>query len=63
VLLPLRSGGGRQRRPVPVLVKIAPGLADQAIGDLLEVCVDRGIARLIATNTTPSRPGIAPSDR
>ncbi|WP_395726288.1 quinone-dependent dihydroorotate dehydrogenase [Nakamurella sp.] len=54
---------GRQRRPVPVLVKIAPDLTDQAIGDLLEVCVDRGIAGLIATNTTLSRPGIAPAER
>ena len=54
---------GRQRRPVPVLVKIAPDLTDQAIGDLLEVCVDRGIAGLIATNTTLSRPGIVPAER
>ena len=54
---------GRQRRPVPVLVKIAPDLTDQAIGDLLEVCVDRGIAGLIATNTTLARPGIAPAER
>jgi dihydroorotate dehydrogenase len=60
------NGGGRQgqqhRRPVPVLVKIAPDLTDQAIGELLEVCVDRGIAGLIATNTTISRPGIAPAE-
>lgn len=55
--------GGRQQRPVPVLVKIAPDLTDQAIGDLLEVCVDRGIAGLIATNTTLSRPGIVPAER
>jgi len=54
---------GRQRRPVPVLVKIAPDLTDQAIGDLLEVCVDRGIAGLIATNTTLSRAGIEPAER
>jgi dihydroorotate dehydrogenase len=53
---------GQHQRPVPVLVKIAPDLTDQAIGDLLEVCVDRGIAGLIATNTTLTRPGIAPAE-
>jgi dihydroorotate dehydrogenase len=53
---------GDGHRPVPVLVKIAPDLTDQAIGDLLEVCVDRGIAGLIATNTTLTRPGIAPAE-
>ena len=47
-------------RAVPVLVKIAPDLSDQAIDELLGVCVDRGIAGVIATNTTLSRHGIAP---
>jgi len=56
------SQGSRRQRPVPVLVKIAPDLTDQAIGDLLEVCVDRGIAGLIATNTTLSRQGVAPDE-
>ncbi len=55
-------GGRLGRRPVPVLVKIAPDLSDQAIGDLLEVCVDRGIAGLIATNTTLGRPDIVPAE-
>ena len=58
-----QAGGQRRRGPVPVLVKIAPDLTDQAIGDLLEVCVDRGIAGLIATNTTLARPGIAPAEQ
>ena len=57
------GSGGRQQSPVPVLVKIAPDLTDQAIGDLLEVCVDRGIAGLIATNTTLSRAGIVPAEQ
>ena len=35
-----------------MLVKIAPDLTDEAIGELLEVCADRGIAGVIATNTT-----------
>ena len=49
-------------RPVPVLVKIAPDLADDAIADLLQVCTDTGVAGVIATNTTLGRSGIAPRD-
>lgn len=47
----------------PVLVKIAPDLSDQAIGEVLEVCTDRGAAGIIATNTTTARDGLAPPDR
>ncbi len=45
-----------------MLVKIAPDLGDGAIDELLGVCADRGIAGLIATNTTVERPGIAASE-
>lgn len=55
------NGSGRDRA-VPVLVKIAPDLTDSAIGDVLEVCTDRGVAGIIATNTTLSRTDIAPAD-
>jgi dihydroorotate dehydrogenase len=41
----------------PVLVKIAPDLTDAAIADLLAVCLERGAAGVIATNTTLGRPG------
>lgn len=41
----------------PVLVKIAPDLTDAAIADLLAVCLERGAAGVIATNTTLARPG------
>lgn len=47
----------------PVLVKVAPDLADHAVGELLQVCADRGAAGIIATNTTLSRDGLAPTDR
>jgi dihydroorotate dehydrogenase len=47
---------------VPVLVKIAPDLAEQAIADVLEVCAARGVAGVIATNTTLSRSGLADVD-
>jgi len=53
---------GQHDRPVPVLVKIAPDLSDAALGELLEVCSDRGIAGVIATNTTVERPGVSPRE-
>jgi dihydroorotate dehydrogenase len=52
----------RDDAPVPVLVKIAPDLSDEAIGDLLEVCADRGIAGVIATNTTLDRHGVTEAE-
>jgi len=48
--------------PVPVLVKIAPDLTDDALGEVLEVCAEHGVAGLIATNTTLSRDGLAAED-
>ena len=56
---PDRAGG----RQVPVLVKAAPDLDDDALADLLQVCTDRGVAGVIASNTTLARDGIAPIDR
>jgi dihydroorotate dehydrogenase len=41
----------------PILVKIAPDLTDHAIEEVLQVCVDRGAAGVIATNTTAVRDG------
>ncbi|TCO56692.1 dihydroorotate oxidase A [Actinocrispum wychmicini] len=49
-------------QPRPLLVKIAPDLTDEAIGEVLEVCEEHGISGLIATNTTLSRDGIAARD-
>ncbi|WP_238011450.1 quinone-dependent dihydroorotate dehydrogenase [Dactylosporangium sp. AC04546] len=40
----------------PVLVKVAPDLTEAALGELLDVCLERGVAGLIATNTTVERP-------
>ncbi|BCJ55748.1 dihydroorotate dehydrogenase (quinone) [Actinoplanes sp. NBRC 14428] len=47
----------------PVLVKIAPDLAEPAIAELLEVCLAYGAAGVIATNTTLGRDGLAAADR
>jgi dihydroorotate dehydrogenase len=43
------------RRP-PLLVKIAPDLAEDALGPIVETCIARGVAGLIVSNTTVARP-------
>lgn len=50
------------RTPVPVFVKLAPDLTDEALEEAVEVVEGSGAAGLIATNTTLSRAGIAPAD-
>lgn len=57
------SRSGDAARPVPILVKIAPDLDDHAIGEVLQVCHERGVQGVIAANTTVGRPHIAPGDR
>lgn len=51
------SLAGRIGRRVPILVKIAPDLSDEALRELLEVCLTRGVDGVIAVNTTIGRPG------
>lgn len=46
----------------PLLVKVAPDLTDDALAELLDVCLSHGVAGIIATNTTLARDGIAPHD-
>ncbi|UXA11342.1 quinone-dependent dihydroorotate dehydrogenase [Mycobacterium sp. SMC-8] len=43
----------------PVLVKIAPDLADQDIDEIADLAVDLALAGIVATNTTVSRDGLA----
>ncbi|MGN6644295.1 MAG: quinone-dependent dihydroorotate dehydrogenase, partial [Verrucomicrobiota bacterium] len=40
----------------PVLVKVAPDLTLEALDEILELVAPRGIAGIVATNTTISRP-------
>lgn len=47
----------------PVLVKIAPDLSREQIDDVIEVCLQRNIRGIIATNTTLSREGLRASSR
>ncbi len=46
----------------PILVKLSPDLSDAAIAEAVEVCMDRGAAGIIATNTTLARDNLAPGD-
>lgn len=43
----------------PVLVKIAPDLADSDIDEIADLAVELGLAGIVATNTTISRDGLA----
>ena len=43
----------------PVLVKIAPDLADTDLDAIADLCVELGLAGIVATNTTVSREGLA----
>ena len=45
-----------------MLVKIAPDLTDRRSAELLEVCLEHGVAGLIATNTTIEPPGVATAE-
>ncbi len=46
---------GLPRQP-PLLVKIAPDLAEDALAPVVEACAARGVAGLIISNTTIARP-------
>src|SRR5208282_3025041 len=46
-------------RRVPLLVKIAPDLTDEALDALLSVAKELALAGIVATNTTVSRAGLS----
>ncbi len=45
-------------RRVPVLVKLAPDLAEDALPGILDLCVAQGVAGVIIGNTTVARPAL-----
>jgi dihydroorotate dehydrogenase len=47
---------------VPILVKLAPDLTEDALEQALEVCEAAGAAGLVATNTTLAREHLHPAD-
>ena len=48
---------------VPVLLKLAPDLSEQQLQDVVDVCVQRGVDGIVATNTTLSRQGLRSGHR
>jgi dihydroorotate dehydrogenase len=56
----VRRSAGRVRagKHLPVLVKIAPDLADQDVVDVADLALTQGLDGIIATNTTLSRAGL-----
>lgn len=58
-----RGGPGGAGKAMPLLVKIAPDLADEAIDAIVDEAKRAGLAGVVATNTTIARTGLAtPSD-
>jgi dihydroorotate dehydrogenase len=49
----------RAETSTPVLVKIAPDLADSDVDEIADLAVELGLAGIVATNTTVSREGLA----
>jgi len=59
----LQAEATRGAKKVPLLVKIAPDLADDAIDAIVDEAKRAGLAGVVATNTTIARSGLAtPSD-
>src|SRR5947207_13523420 len=59
VLVAVRAALDETARRVPLLVKIAPGLADADIDAVADLALELGLDGIIATNTTVSRDGLA----
>jgi dihydroorotate dehydrogenase len=61
VLVAVRSalGAASGGRRVPLLVKIAPDLADADVDAVADLALELGLDGIIATNTTTSRAGLA----
>ena len=56
LLVPLLRARDESRRPVPLLVKIAPDLTPEEREDIASVALAAGIDGLIVSNTTVDRP-------
>jgi len=53
----IEANAGLQR-PLPLLVKIAPDLPDDALDEIAGIAEESGLAGIIATNTTTDRTGL-----
>lgn len=54
-----RASDDAGRGRVPLLVKIAPDLADEDVVEVADLALDQGLDGIIATNTTISREGLS----
>jgi dihydroorotate dehydrogenase len=54
-----RAAAAGQAKPKPLLLKVAPDLADAALEEVVAVALERGVSGLIAVNTTIAREGLA----
>jgi dihydroorotate dehydrogenase len=61
-LRPILQAVLQESKGRPVLVKIAPDLADQDVLEVADLCLQLGLAGVIATNTTVQRDGLATED-
>jgi dihydroorotate dehydrogenase len=60
LLLAVRAALARiSNAPPPLLVKIAPDLADPEIEAIADLCVELGVDGVVATNTTINRQGLS----
>ena len=57
-----RALAGPARPPAPLLVKVAPDLTNEALEQLVDVCLGHGVSGLVATNTTVGRTGLRHPD-
>jgi dihydroorotate dehydrogenase len=58
LLKTLKRENGRQSKPKPILLKIAPDLTDSQLDDIIDIVKITDISGVIATNTTISRDGL-----
>jgi len=55
------TNDGGEKKPKPLLLKIAPDLSFEQIDLILQICIDNKLAGIVATNTTISREGLKTS--
>ncbi len=51
-----QNQAGSGETPKPLLIKVAPDLGFEALDEIVEVALGRGVAGIVATNTTITRP-------
>ena len=59
LLTKLQDYNQSQPAPKPLLLKIAPDLADPQLDDIIAIAAETQLAGVVATNTTVSRAGLA----